>query len=198
MSLFARRKKPSTKHRLLANLWPKLGWIRLSHYLFWRIMRISSAPHDVAAGAAVGIAVSFTPLVGTHFALAALVAIVFRGNVLAALLSTFVGNPLTFPLFWSVSYQVGKVMESYWALPRFVYFDNFLVLRDSTTIFWGSLPVVAVVFVVLYPIFRFSISGFQKRRQKKELAKMPRSTKTHSTKPSQKGKPVPQKAKPTE
>ncbi|WP_330448804.1 DUF2062 domain-containing protein [Paracoccus marcusii] len=41
--------------------------------------------------------VNFTPLFGFHFLSAAAVAWIIRGNVLAALLATFVGNPVTLP-----------------------------------------------------------------------------------------------------
>ncbi len=58
-------------------------------------------------GIAAGVFVSFSPLFGLHFIYAALVALVIRGNVLAAFLGTFFGNPLTFPLIAAVSYRTG-------------------------------------------------------------------------------------------
>jgi len=137
-------------------------------------MRISSAPHDVAAGAAAGVAVSFTPLVGAHITLAILAAVLLRGNVLAAVLGTIVGNPLTFPFFWGISYQVGKVMEGYWILPHFSYFEDFIVLKNISTVFWGSVPTATVVLVILYPIFRQIVSDFQKRKKAGSAMKTPK------------------------
>ncbi len=172
MSLFARRNSSRSGFaRFSQALWPKIGWVRFGYYLFWRLMRISSSPHDVAAGAAVGIAVSFTPLLGMHFLLATLVAFVARGNVLAAIIGTFVGNPLTFPLFWGISYQAGAVLESYYELPRLSYFADSLVLRNSNAVFWGSLPTALLVFVVLYPVFYAAVASFQSRREKVRLAR---------------------------
>ena len=166
MSLFARRNRSrSWRGRLSEALWPRLGWERFGYYLFWRLMRISSAPHDVAAGAAAGVAVSFTPLLGLHFILAALLAFVVRGNVLAAIIGTFVGNPLTFPLFWGLSYRVGLWLEAHYSLPGFSYFADSLVLKNSNTVFWGSLPTVGIVFIVLYPIFRGAVTGVRHRRK---------------------------------
>jgi uncharacterized protein (DUF2062 family) len=39
-----------------------------------------------------------------------LLAWVVGGSVIAALLGTFVGNPLTYPVFWYSTYEVGSLM----------------------------------------------------------------------------------------
>ena len=61
-------------------------------------------------GLAVGVGVTFTPLFGFHFLTAAIVALIFRGNILAAILATFVGNPLTFPVIAVICYNLGAFM----------------------------------------------------------------------------------------
>lgn len=44
---------------------------------------------------------AFTPFYGLHFVVAALIAMLMRGNILAALMATFFGNPLTYlPIAW--------------------------------------------------------------------------------------------------
>jgi len=49
-----------------------------------------------------GVATSFTPFFGLHFIVAALLARLMRGNILAALMGTFFGNPLTYvPIAWA-------------------------------------------------------------------------------------------------
>lgn len=47
-------------------------------------------------------------LIGLHFILAMVIALVVRGNVLASAVGTVVGNPVTFPVIWLASYQVGS------------------------------------------------------------------------------------------
>jgi hypothetical protein len=61
-------------------------------------------------GAAVGAAVSCTPFLGLHFVLAVVVAWSLRGSLIASAIGTFVGNPLTFPLMWGASYELGQLM----------------------------------------------------------------------------------------
>jgi len=50
---------------------------------------------------------TFTPFFGFHFVTAALIAWIMRGNILAAMLTTFAGNPITFPFIGAISLQIG-------------------------------------------------------------------------------------------
>jgi hypothetical protein len=59
---------------------------------------------------ACGAAISFTPFVGLHVVLGALLALIVRGNLLAVVAGTLVGNPWTFPFIWVASYEVGQYL----------------------------------------------------------------------------------------
>ena len=65
-------------------------------------------PHRLSLGFAAGAFASFTPLIGLHFVLALVLALLVRGNVLASAVGTVVGNPVTFPFIWLATYQVGS------------------------------------------------------------------------------------------
>ncbi|MBY5972529.1 DUF2062 domain-containing protein [Pseudooceanicola marinus] len=91
--------------------WPRGGWTRAFHYVKHRLRRLPDTPEKIARGIFAGIFTVFTPFYGMHFVVAALLAVILRGNVLAALLATFVGNPLTFVPIGVVSLQTG-----YWLL----------------------------------------------------------------------------------
>jgi uncharacterized protein (DUF2062 family) len=95
--VFKRRTKLSWGQWIAEGFYPKAGWKRAASYVAHRIRRLPDTPHKIAMGIAAGVYVSYTPFFGLHFLVAALLAIVLRGNVLAALLGTFFGNPLTFP-----------------------------------------------------------------------------------------------------
>ncbi len=62
---------------------------------------------SIAVGAAWGISVSFTPFLGLHLLVGIFMAYLTRGNLLACLFGTFVGNPWTFPLFFYLDYRLG-------------------------------------------------------------------------------------------
>lgn len=90
-----------------AFFWPKGGWTRAARYVQYRVTRLPDPPHRIARGIFAGVLVTFTPLFGMHFLLAALLSKIMRGNIVASLLATFVGNPLTFPAIAASALQTG-------------------------------------------------------------------------------------------
>jgi uncharacterized protein (DUF2062 family) len=108
--LFRRRESESFLDRMRVHLWPRRSWTRSSRYVVYRLRRLSDTPHAVALGFAIGVFTAVTPFLGTHMVMAALLAWVIGGSVVAALLGTFIGNPLTYPLFWYSTYEVGNLM----------------------------------------------------------------------------------------
>ena len=103
-----RRRKPLTKLKQARSIiWPERGFRRLFAYLFQRVVRLPGSSASIATGLACGVAVSFTPFVGLHLLIAALFAILFRGNVLASAVGTFFGNPWTFLFIWASDYRLG-------------------------------------------------------------------------------------------
>lgn len=84
-------------------------WSRLRY--FWRqVLRLRATPHEVALGFAIGVFVACTPFIGIQTVLACALAFVFRVSMPAALLGTFVGNPLSWPAIWSASYVSGALL----------------------------------------------------------------------------------------
>lgn len=99
--------------RAKAFIWPRKGFIRAWKYLVVRLSRMNTTPHAIAAGFASGAAASFTPLLGLHIILAFALAFVTRGSMITAVLGTVIGNPVTFPLFFSTTYFVGSKMKDF-------------------------------------------------------------------------------------
>ena len=79
---------------------PVAEWLRAPS--IWHVSRRS-----VARGAAIGLFSAFVLPVGQVF-LAALFAIVTRGNVIVASLATLVTNPLVLPAIYVAAWRVGK------------------------------------------------------------------------------------------
>lgn len=95
--------------RLRSWFWPHIGWGRAFTYVVKRVKRLPGSPHSIAAGLAIGVMVSFTPFF-PHLASAALLAMLIRGNVVAAWVGTLFGNPSTFPLIWLAAYNLGLII----------------------------------------------------------------------------------------
>lgn len=108
--MFRRRTPVPLLRKLRTLLWPERGWRRGWRYVLHRIGRLPGSEYSIASGFACGAAMSFTPLVGLHFVLSAVLAWVIRANPIAALIGTVVGNPWTFPFIWVWLYQAGQWM----------------------------------------------------------------------------------------
>jgi len=106
--LFKRRTREPLGERLRTMVWPRRSFHRSWAYLVKRALRLSATPHAVATGVAAGVFASFTPFMGFHIIMAAAIAWILRGNLVAATLGTFMGNPLTFPFIWGATLGLGK------------------------------------------------------------------------------------------
>lgn len=106
--MFKRRKPRSPLGHAREIFWPSMGWVRAIKYARHRVVRLSDSTHKIAAGLAVGAAMSFSPLVGLHFLQTAIVCYILRFNILASFIGTAVGNPWTFPFIWWASYTLGS------------------------------------------------------------------------------------------
>ncbi len=108
--MFRSREKKSALFHIRNFFWPRSGWTRSTAYLAHRIGRLPGTPYSIAAGLAFGAAASFTPFVGLHFVLAAILAWIFRANIIASAIGTAVGNPWTFPFIWPGIFFLGKML----------------------------------------------------------------------------------------
>jgi hypothetical protein len=108
--MFLRRKSPGFWLRVRNFIWPKMGLSRAWRYIVHRMARLKASPHAIALGFAAGAFASFTPFIGLHFILAGLIAFALRSSILASAIGTVVGNPLTFPLIWLSTYNVGAAL----------------------------------------------------------------------------------------
>ncbi|WP_108500384.1 DUF2062 domain-containing protein [Paracoccus indicus] len=106
--MFKRRKPRSYGQIATEMIYPRGGWRRATRYVMYRLRRLPDHPHRIARGVAAGVFVSFTPLFGFHFLSAAATAWIIGGNILAALLATFIGNPVTLPFIAFASTAVGR------------------------------------------------------------------------------------------
>ncbi len=106
--MFKRRSPISYTEALLRWIYPRGGWTRAGRYVVHRLRRLPDPAHKISRGIAAGVFASFTPFFGFHFVLASLLALALRGNILAALLATFFGNPITFPVIATISVEFGS------------------------------------------------------------------------------------------
>ena len=158
-------------------LWPRRSFSRSLQYFSKRILRLKATPHAVAAGVAAGVFASFFPL-GFHFAVAAVLCWVIAGNLVAAALgAVFFGNPLTFPLLWGASWEVGKLIL-HERLPKngppahlgeMMHTLSFAKLWHPVLepMLIGAVPLGLIFGLIFYGITRWGMTAFREQRRKR-------------------------------
>ena len=109
--MFKRRNPIGWWDWLKEQVYPKRGFKRQVVYIWHRLRRLPDPPHRIARGVFAGTFVNFPPILGIQMISAASLAWVMRGNIIAALLATFLSNPVTTPIIAWVSLETG-----YWIL----------------------------------------------------------------------------------
>ena len=179
--LFRRRQPETLGARIRTVLWPRRSFVRSFRYLKKRVLRLNASPHAIAAGFAAGVASSFTPFIGFHFLLAFGIAYLIAGNMASAALGTAVGNPVTFPLIWGATYEVGQYFLSGGLHhgPSPIHLGTALAHMDFVAI-WapvvkpmliGGLPLGIGAAALAYALVFFAARSFQKHRTKRILAR---------------------------
>jgi uncharacterized protein (DUF2062 family) len=73
-----------------------------------QLRELRGKPHELSLGMAIGVFIAVTPTIPFHTVLAVSLAVLLRASKLAAALGVWVSNPLTIPLFYYGSYQLGR------------------------------------------------------------------------------------------
>lgn len=190
--MFKRRTPLSTGQTIKQLFWPSMGWKRSLAYIRHRVLRLADSTQSVALGLAIGLGVSFTPLLGTHFIQAGLIAFALRGNAIAAMIGTFIGNPFTFPFFWWAGYSFGAHLftllgiQGIETLPQGGSLGEIwaLFLNHPTTLFlpWmlGGYVLAVISIPASYPIYFYLVKtakiarlkALNIRREKRRAARI--------------------------
>lgn len=91
-------------------IWPSIGFVAMCRWAMLKLLRQANSPHYVARGAALGIVVSFFPILGTHTLLIAMLGYLFSASFVAAMLTSMLANPWTLPFMWAGSHKVGALV----------------------------------------------------------------------------------------
>ncbi len=134
--MFKRRKPRSYSQIATEMIYPRGGWWRAGQYVLYRLRRLPDQPHRIGRGFAAGVFISFTPLHGFHFLIAGAIAWLIRGNIIASMIGTFVGNPVTFPFIAYASTWLGReILGTRGPIsPKRI----FIEFADATTQLWRN------------------------------------------------------------
>ena len=165
--------------RSLPGLWHK--WLIGKCLPAHQLKRLRASPHEVALGCAVGVFVAITPFLGAQTLLAVLLAGFLRASVPVAVLGTFFGNPVSWPIIWTSTYAVGvQIIRPDGGLGAGDFEQNVMLLwaamlerspellNATGALLWplllpmlvGSLPLGLMTAVIVYYISRHIIRGW--------------------------------------
>lgn len=108
--VFKRRDRRPVWQIVFEALYPRGGWRRAFNYVKHRVRRLPDTPEKIGRGIWAGVFTVFSPFYGLHFLISVALAKILRGNILAALLATFFGNPLTYLPIGVISLTTGHFL----------------------------------------------------------------------------------------
>ena len=174
--MFKRRKPQSTLEKWQQFIWPREGWARALKYIWQRTIRLNGSAHSIALGLAAGAFVSASPFIGMHLLIAALIAWVFGGNIIASAVGTWAGNPISFPFIWLTTFNIGHLIlgteDKAGDLPElslglFIEAPISALLPVILPMAVGGLVIGTVMAVVTYYPSLWAVRFYQKRRRDK-------------------------------
>jgi len=156
--LFKRRVPPGIVERLRVSLWPRRNLSRSARYVMLRLQRLQATPHRIALGAAAGVFAIFTPFLGIQLLMAGVISWVLGGSILASFLASFAGNPLTYPLIWFSTYNLGSALLGAKTSMRIV------DLQSKAATLWDSVialspEAIGSALESLWPLFKPMVIG---------------------------------------
>ena len=83
-------------------------WRRRLQYFYWRLARLRGQPESLARGLACGVFAGLFPFFGSQTLLAVLLAFLFRGNKILALVGPWISNPFTSLPIYAFNFYIGK------------------------------------------------------------------------------------------
>lgn len=171
--------------RLRTALWPRRSFARSTQYFMKRVVRLTATPHAIAAGVAAGVFASWTPFLGFHFVIAAAIAFLLAGNLLASALGTGFGNPITFPFIWGGTHKLGNFLlgerryqmdhevnlvhhfkrVDWWSLWDVIHLFERLWHPFLKPMFLGAIPLGILCAATFYGVTYWAVKSYQERRK---------------------------------
>jgi hypothetical protein len=159
---------------------------RILRYNYLRLMRQRASARALAKGLAIGVFGGCLPVLWVfplQVVVAVAIAFVLRSSKVAAIIGTWISNPITAWAFYPIQYAIGRHL-----VPFEVAFDpSTFQPKGMLSLGWQVVTVLVVGGVALgipssigsYYIFLPIIRGYRKRRALRILRKKTRDTELH-------------------
>jgi hypothetical protein len=138
------------------------------------LLNLDDPPEQTALAFAVGTLIGFSPLLGLHTIIAAVIAAVWRLNKLALFTGVYISNPWTVALVVALSWAIGRLFVD--APP--IELPHFAWAALTSEVFWrqvagqwrqlvpfaiGSCILAVVSSLVSYPLMLYVLRAYRRR-----------------------------------
>lgn len=165
----------------------RMTWWSSPRELLRAILMLRDTRHSIALGTAIGMAVALTPTVGIQMLIVIAISLLLgryvRFNRLAALVTVYVSNPLTFiPIYW-FNYRVGMLFvpgdlnkEAFRAMVGYDglgdWWDTLVTLcvDVGAPLIVGSVIVATLGGLLTYPLMRWLLNVVRPPKRRLRLA----------------------------
>lgn len=148
---------------------PQRWWTRRIQYFWKRFLRLRGSENAIARGIAVGVFSGMFPFFGFQSVLGVLLAILIKGNKIAAVTATWISNPFTyFPIF-AANFHLGSwLLNTEEISLEGIDFSSTGQLLSLGAIFFRTLLVGCVVTgsIASLSSYLFSLWGLKQVRRK--------------------------------
>jgi uncharacterized protein (DUF2062 family) len=157
--------------------WKFVGALKRFYY---RFLKIRGTPQQISCGLALGVFIGMTPFLGFHTAIAVMLASLFKWNKITAGLGVFVTNPLTAPLVYPLTLQLGAAVTGFSEPIRWLKLleqGGFVdMMKNSPWILvdmliGGAIVGVPLALVVYFVALRWVLSARKRMQQRKARRK---------------------------
>ena len=172
--MYLRQENPSLNKLKKRN---KNPWLRILRYWWVRIARLQDNPPAIARGLACGVFAGSFPFFGFQMIIGILLAVLLRGNKIAAAAGTWISNPFTYVPIFAFNYQVGCILlgsdrADVERVPLETVSDIANIAKEKAVILCAGSTVVGLVLAVIcYFITIKLITRWRKSRQFKRRSK---------------------------
>lgn len=145
---------------------------RIFRYIYLRLIRVGGDPVHIALGFSLGVFLGVFPTFGIGIPLALLLASALRWNRVSAMLGSLVMNPITTPLFWTLSGMLGAAIFRVNANKVMTSVQNGERLRSLTVgagiYLVGNTIIALVSAVIAYFLALRVVTVYRKKRRERK------------------------------
>lgn len=151
---------------------------RLIRLYYLKVMRLNATPHKIALGTACGVfggCFPFIPGLPLQTVIAVICAFLTRSSKIAAIIATWISNPLNWIFFYYIQYKIGSFL-----LPIHVNFNpdqwrvsDFMAIgwQGVTILIFGGFVLGIPLGLIAYFIAKYFVQRYRKRKALRVLAR---------------------------